>query len=146
MVGGEGDRLLALAARRADVIQLTGFTRGPQGIDFRHFGPDGLADRIAHVRNRAGDRFASLRLSLLVQLAAVVPDPAAHVPAVLAGGSGQLSAARWLESPFTLVGRSVAEVRDEVLRLRDRYGVTDIAVFDDRSVAFDDVVADLSGR
>jgi probable F420-dependent oxidoreductase len=146
MVGGDGDRLLALAARHADVCQLTGFAHRADGTDYRHFGPDGLADRVAHVRAAAGDRFADLRLSVLIQIAAVVPDPPAHVAAVLDGGPAPLTLDQWLESPFTLVGRSVAEVRDKALWLRDRYGVTDIAVFDGRSVAFDDVVADLSGR
>ena len=57
MVGGNGDRLLALAARRAGIVQLVGFTPRPGGNDYRTFSDDGLAGRVAHVRDAAGDRF-----------------------------------------------------------------------------------------
>jgi hypothetical protein len=37
LVGGNGDQLLAVAAERATIIQLIGFTPGPGGNDYQHF-------------------------------------------------------------------------------------------------------------
>src|SRR4029453_16928639 len=76
MVGGNGDRVLALAAAEADIVGLTGFTSGTgrTHTDLSHFTWTGLADRIAPVRHHAGDRFGALELSVLVQLVEVTDD------------------------------------------------------------------------
>ncbi len=69
MVGGNGDRVLDIAARRADIVGLNGITSGSGQVHtgLSHFSWDGLADRIAHVRTCAPERFANLTLSILVQ-------------------------------------------------------------------------------
>lgn len=51
LIAGNGDRLLTVAARTADIIGLTGGD---------HVEGDPLADRISFVRNAAGDRFDQL--------------------------------------------------------------------------------------
>ena len=145
MVGGNGDRLLATAARRADIVQLAGFSPRPGGNDYRYFSEDGLANRIAHVRHAAGDRFPDIELSILVQLAGIVPDPADAVAALWSVDSGALTAEQVLHSPFLQVGSSVAYLCDRVTALAERHGVTYVTVFDGRSDGFDRVVARLSG-
>jgi probable F420-dependent oxidoreductase len=144
MVGGNRDRLLATAARRADIVQLVGFTPRPDGPDYGNFSEDGLRERIAHVRRAAGDRFAAIELSVLVQLAGVVPDP--HEAAAARGPvrSGAMTADQLLRSPFVQLGSSVDELCDRIAALRDRHGVTYITVFDDQSTGFDPVVTRLS--
>ena len=60
MIAGNGDRVLRLAARTADIIGLTGGDRAASGDE------DPLADRIAFVREAAGDRFGGLELNIAI--------------------------------------------------------------------------------
>src|SRR6202008_823375 len=58
LIAGNGNRLLTIAARHADIIGLNGASVGNAA--------DSLADRIELVRNAAGDRFADLELNLAI--------------------------------------------------------------------------------
>jgi probable F420-dependent oxidoreductase len=144
MVGGNGDRILAVAARHADTVQFTGFT-APPGTSFRHFSDEGLADRVRHVRDQAGDRFEKLELSLLIQHARVVDDPRAAVEGLRPVASGAITAEQALASPFMLLG-SVDAICDRIVELRERFGVSYLTVFDGRSDGFDEVASRLAGR
>jgi probable F420-dependent oxidoreductase len=143
MAGGNGDRMLAVAARGAQVVQFTGFTAAATQDQHRtsHFTTDGLADRVEYVRLVAGDRFASLELSLLVQHTRVVTDPRAAIEELLAGAS--LSVQDALDSPFLLFG-SVDEICDRIQELRERFGISYLTVFDGRNAGFDQVVSRLA--
>jgi len=143
MVGGNGDRILAVAARGADIVQFTGFTT-PPGSSYTHFTMDGLADRVDHVRRAAGDRFAGIELSLLVQRAIVTGDPRGVAAELTAVQSGRLTVEQALDSPFLLIG-SVDAICDRVVELRERFDVSYLTVFDGRSPGFDAVVGRLAG-
>lgn len=60
LIAGNGDRLLTVAARHADIIGLTGGDRAAKGDD------DPLAERIAFVRAAAGERFGRLELNIAI--------------------------------------------------------------------------------
>ena len=145
MVGGNADKLLTIAAKRANIIQLVGFTPRPSGNDVRNFSDEGLADRIAYLKGAASDRFADIELSVLVQWAGVVPDPRAKVEEFASVRSGARSADQVLKSPFAQLGSSVEEVCDQIIDLHERHGVSYMTVFDGKSEGFDDVVARLGG-
>lgn len=144
MVGGNGDKLLGIAAERANIIQFTGFTPRPEGNDVRNFSAAGLADRISYVQRVAGRRFADIELSVLVQWAGIVPDPRAAVEQLGSVRSGVTPAEQVLTSPFVQFGSSVSEVCDQIVELHERHGVSYLAVFDGRSERFDEVVARLA--
>ena len=61
----DGDRVLQIGGRHADIVGFTGF--GPSGDGSRssitHFTAAGLDERIAHARAAAGDRASRLRLA-----------------------------------------------------------------------------------
>jgi probable F420-dependent oxidoreductase len=143
MSGGNGDRMLAVAARGARTVQFTGFTAAATQDRHRrtHFTTDGLADRVAYVRRVAGDRFADLELSVLVQRAWVVADPRAALEELLA--DRPISVAEALDSPFMLVG-SVDAICERIHELRERFGISYFTVFDGRNEGFDQVVARLA--
>jgi probable F420-dependent oxidoreductase len=143
MVGGNGDRILAVAAQGADIVQFTGFT-APPGSSFAQFTMDGLADRVDHVRRAAGNRFAGIELSLLVQRAIVTGDPRRVAEDLAVVRSGGLTVEQVLDSPFVLIG-TVDAICDRVVELRDRFGVSYLTVFDGRSPGFDAVVGRLAG-
>jgi probable F420-dependent oxidoreductase len=139
MVGGNGDRMLAVAARRANVVQFMGFTAPPAG-DFSWFTTEGLADRVAYVRRTAGDRSDKLELSVLVQRAYVTDDPKATAAEFI---DEHLPLEQALDCPFMLFG-SVDAICDRILELRERFGITYLTVFDGRHDGFDQVVARLT--
>ncbi len=129
LVGGNGNRLLATAARHADIVGLVGFTSssGLVHTDLSHFTWAGLAERIDHVRRCAGDRFAALELNVLVQWVAA-GDPRAAADE-LAGQTGS-PAELFLDSPFVMLG-SAADLAEHVNRLREA-GVTYLVAFAER--------------
>jgi probable F420-dependent oxidoreductase len=128
MIGGNGDRVLRLAAEQADIVGLTGFTAGTGQVhtDLSHFTWDGLADRVAHVRRYAGDRFDDLELSILVQAARRTDDRRA---AAAEFAAGQVEVEPLLDSPFVLLG-SDDERTAQLARLRDEVGVTYVTTFE----------------
>ena len=129
MVGGNGDRVLELAARTADIVGLVGFTAGTgqRAGDLSHFGWDGLADRVAHLRRAAPNRADALELSLLVQAVYVTDNRQATAERI--AGAFHQTPGFILNSPFVMVG-SAADLADQLRRLRGDHGVTYITVFD----------------
>jgi probable F420-dependent oxidoreductase len=133
LVGGNGSRLLRLAAARASTVQFTGFSPGD---GYRHFSPSGLADRVAIVRSVS----AAPSLSLLAQWAGVVPDPSAAASSLRSVSTGALTPADALASPFVLLGTSVGAVVDQIHAVRAHYGISYITVFDSQSPDFHKVI------
>ena len=70
LIAGNGDRVLTVAAKRADIIGLTGGDRAPGA-------GDPLADRIAFVRDAAGERFDELELNIAIT---AMPTDGSGVP------------------------------------------------------------------
>ncbi|HEX6420400.1 MAG TPA: TIGR03621 family F420-dependent LLM class oxidoreductase [Acidimicrobiales bacterium] len=133
MIGGNGDRLLRLAAAEADIVGLVGFTAGTGRVhtDLSHFTWHGLADRIDHVRRHAGERFDRLELSVLVQGVAVTGDRERTAVDFARGMIDDV--APLLDSPFLLLGTE-AELAEQVRRLCDA-GVTYVTTFEHASEA-----------
>jgi probable F420-dependent oxidoreductase len=129
MVGGNGNRVLQVAATQADIVGLVGFTSGTgrTHTDLSHFTWDGLADRIAHVRRAAGDRFADLELSVLVQRVAITDDRPSAIAEFIGGASIPLGVVA--DSPFLLAGTADL-VAEQLARLRDEHGVTYVTTFE----------------
>jgi probable F420-dependent oxidoreductase len=140
MVGGNGDRVLRVAASHADIVGFVGFMSGTgQQLALTHFTWGGLANRVAHVRREAGARAGGLELSVLVQEVALTDDRRG-VGKKMASDFEQ-PAALLLDSPFVMIGL-VDELADHVRRLRDDHGVTYVTVFE----RFADTFAQVIGR
>lgn len=139
MVGGNGDRVLDLAARHADIVGFVGFTSGTgqRHTDLSHFDWAGLADRIAHVRRAAPARGDDLELSVLVQAVAVTDDRTGAAEEM--ARSFRQPPALVLDSPFVLIG-SADEVADQVTRLQQELGVSYVTVFEPWAEAFAAVI------
>ena len=139
MVGGNGDRVLGLAARTADIVGLVGFTAGTgqHANGLTHFGWDGLANRVAHVRRVAAERVDDLELSLLVQAVFVTDNRRATAERV--AGAFHEAPEFILDSPFVMIG-SAAELAHQLRRLRADHGVTYITVFDTYANDFAQVI------
>jgi probable F420-dependent oxidoreductase len=122
MLGGGGPRLLRMAAREAQIV---GFApqMGTAGRPMlRATTEAALADRVAIVRQAAGSRFEELELNVFVADAGVIghgqPLPASLSAFVKSAGPAAIGG-----SPYLLYG-SAAQLRERLLRRRDRIGIS----------------------
>jgi alkanesulfonate monooxygenase SsuD/methylene tetrahydromethanopterin reductase-like flavin-dependent oxidoreductase (luciferase family) len=133
MIAGNGDRVLRIAARSADIIGLTGGDRAATGDE------DPLADRIAFVRDAAGDRFDDLELNVAVTAMPVDDSgqPDLTIPRISLPG---LSDEELLRHPGVLSG-STEEIADRIRGYREVYGISYVIVQMRHAEAFGKVIA-----
>lgn len=142
LVGGNGPHLLRVAARLADIVQFTGFTRRGDDFDFSAVGGAGFARRCDVFKEAAGDRIEHVELSALVQEVVITDDRREAAAARVERGLPSEDVV--LDSPFFLIG-TLRQIADQLRSLRDRYGLSYFSVFDGRSDGFEAVVEELTG-
>jgi probable F420-dependent oxidoreductase len=133
-IGGGGRRLLELAGREADIVGLAPRTL-PAGdgavvrSDPRSITIAATEEKIAWVREAAGDRFAGLELNVYpTGIPATVTDHARKVAAdmldtVRARTGVEVAVDDWLASPNVWVG-TVDALVEKVRGLRERLGIS----------------------
>ena len=130
LIGGNGTRVLQLAGRVADIVGFAGITHNHDATTVRlsHFDGPGLADRIAVVRDAAGDRFGDIELNALIQAVVVTHDPrraAADLAEAFAADPDAL-----LSSPFLLIGTH-EQMAEQLAARREEFGISYWTVFDE---------------
>jgi probable F420-dependent oxidoreductase len=144
LLGGGGRRMLSLAAREADIVNVN-FNLADGRVS-RALVRSGLADatdeKMAWIKDAAGDRFEDIELSITVFLANITDDRES-VAVPLAAGLGA-EASDVFEMPHFLIG-TVDEVVDQLRRRRDRYGISYVIVPGEIVEAFAPVVELLAG-
>jgi probable F420-dependent oxidoreductase len=140
VVGGNGRRVMRLAAARADAVSLsgigsTGFSPSPESVD----------ERVGMLRGAAGSR--DVELQALVQRVVITDDvrgaaerARGHLPHL-----PTLSVDDILGSPYLLIG-TVDSICEEILVARDRWGFSYFSVFQDAIDAVAPIVSRLAGR
>jgi probable F420-dependent oxidoreductase len=129
IIAGTGDRILALAARRADIVGVAGLMQvpGQPPGSFRMVSAADADDRVAYLRAQAGDRAADLELHVLVQMVVVTPDRRAEAAKLAAEDDLGLTADEILETPFLLLG-TVPEIAEQLRERRERFGFSYLTV------------------
>jgi probable F420-dependent oxidoreductase len=143
-VGGGGRKLLTLAAREADIIGFTPAARAGEITteQARETLPAPWTEKFDWVREAAGDRFADIELQIRYFFAAITDDRSGLAEA--AAPAFGISADEALESGVALVG-TVDECCDLLVRRREEWGVSYIALGDNEYEAFAPVVSRLAG-
>ncbi len=146
LIGGNGRRLLSLAAREADIVGLSGITfrRGGLEPDLSGWRTAEVDARVRLVRETAGDRYDRIELSALVQRV-VVTEARRKAAGELAERWPQLTVDEILQSPYALVG-TVDELVADLKARRERWGIPYYVVFEPAVDALAPVVARLAGR
>jgi probable F420-dependent oxidoreductase len=146
LIGGNGRRILTLAAKEADIVGLSGITFRAGGTepDLSAWKTAAVDERARLVREAAGDRYDRLELSALVQRV-IVTDTPRQVAEELARRRIQLSADEILQSPYALIG-TVDHLVEELQRRRERWGISYYVTFEPYIDAFAPVVARLIGQ
>jgi len=124
LVGVNGPRALAHAARHADTIGLTMLGRTLEGGQ-RHearWAADRLDRTVAYIRNQAGERRAQLELNALVQFVVITDDRKAAAQQVADRVHG-LTVEDALATPFLALGTH-DQIADHLLACRERWGIS----------------------
>jgi probable F420-dependent oxidoreductase len=134
MIGGGGPKLLAVAGRQADIVQLMPSNRGGRtGLDPSQFSAPAIEEKIGWIRAAAGSRFDEIELSAQLLECVVTDRPDEHladfadriatVTERMGGARVDLGTEDLRSSPIVAVG-TVEEVCQRLGDTRDRYGIT----------------------
>ncbi|MBW8485437.1 TIGR03621 family F420-dependent LLM class oxidoreductase [Actinomadura parmotrematis] len=136
LLGSGGPRMLRLAAREADIVNLTLRVRADgTGPDTGDGGPDAFARKIDIVREAAGDRFAAIELGTSILQVGAPRDAASWSAAAPAAQAG---------TPQILAG-GPAEMADRLRHWRETLGLTHFVLHHETDLdAFAPVVAELA--
>jgi probable F420-dependent oxidoreductase len=145
LIGGGGPKVLAIAAREADIVGVNpsipkGYIDGSAAADTT---PERLDQKLGWVRDAAGDRFDDLELNILCFLTNIAEgagDQLDDTAKLFRVTAEQLAA-----SPYAWVGAAPA-VCDQLRAARDRWGTSYFVVQGEAAMeAAAPVVAELSG-
>ncbi|MFN8023525.1 MAG: TIGR03621 family F420-dependent LLM class oxidoreductase [Acidimicrobiales bacterium] len=147
MIGGGARKVLTLAGQVADIVSFNFDNRagrvGPESV--QSAAASVMEQRIAWVRDGAGDRFDRIELEVGAYFTIVTPDtPTAQVAADKMGEMFGMSADDMLAHPNALIG-TVDEICDRLVERRERYGISFVTVSERNLDAFAPVVARLAG-
>lgn len=142
LLGGNGKRMLRLAARHADIAAFSGAASADSGA-LSLLRPSVLDERMALYRSFAAGRETPAELNILVQVVAVDADRRATARK-LAEHAPDLTEDELLEHPVVLAG-SVKDIADQVRAHRERFGFTYLTVLEPNLEAFAPVLEELRG-
>jgi probable F420-dependent oxidoreductase len=143
LIGGARPRLLALAAREADIVAFATKVDADGTHDFVDSTGPALARKVAWVREVAGPRFASLELH--IHVGGVIMTPQRRQMADSMAGTVGLTGEQLLDCLQALIG-TVDEIVEDLLRRRELYSISYISVDERFMDALAPVVARLGGR
>ncbi|HEX5164215.1 MAG TPA: TIGR03621 family F420-dependent LLM class oxidoreductase [Thermomicrobiales bacterium] len=144
-IGGGGKRLLTFAAQEADTVGILARARPAGGLGFGNDETDdAIARKVDWVRSAAGARFERLELAMLIWDVIITDNRRAAAETIASGARG-VTADEVLASPYYLLG-SVDAIVDQILGLRERFGISHFSVFPEDMEFFAPVVARLRGK
>jgi probable F420-dependent oxidoreductase len=144
LLGGGGRRMLRLAAREADIVNVNFDLR--EGHVNRDLVRSGLAEatdeKLAWIRDAAGERLDRIELSVTIFLANITDDRESVAMAMAAGLGARPQDI--LDMPHFLIG-TVDQLVDALRLRRDRYGISFVIVPGEVAEEFAPAVARLAG-
>ncbi len=144
LLGGGGRRMLRLAAREADIVNVN-FDLGEGRVN-RTLVRTGLAaatdEKVAWIKEAAGDRIELIELSVTIFLANITDDRESLAAAVASGLGAEPRDI--LEMPHFLIG-TVDEMVTDLQKRKERYGISYVMVPGEVAEAFAPVLERLAG-
>lgn len=146
MVGGNGDRVLRLAAKYADIAAFAGARTVPGSVTGRlvPLKAEDLDERIARYQWFAAGRGEAAELNLMIQ-SVVITNHRERVIRPFLKQMPHLTTGQALELPIFLTG-TLRQIIGQVRERRDRYGFSYFAVLERHMREFAPVVSELRGR
>ena len=145
VLGGGGKRMLGLAGREADIVSVN-FNLSEGRVN-RNLVRTGMADatdeKVAWIKEAAGERFPAIEMSVTVFVANVTDDRISVAEAMAAGLQSQPG--EILQTPHFLIG-SVEQIIEDLQARRERYGISYVIVPDEAAQSLAPVVERLTGN
>lgn len=151
LIGGGGPKLLAVAARQADIVQILPLTRrGAPVTSFAPISEDAYQEQVDLVRKEAGARFDRIELSILLSHVTITDDTERALEDLASRyewpGSGVPDLDALRRSPAVAVG-SLDEVCDKLVWVRETFGFSYFqAPVDVKPVSLAPVIEGVRGR
>jgi probable F420-dependent oxidoreductase len=144
IIGGGGRRVLSFAARHADIVSINvNLREGTGGLETApDASPDRTRQKVAWVKEAAGDRFEHLELNALIGFV-MITDEAAGMAEAMAPSFG-ISPEDALHVPLALLG-TLDEMAEELEWRRQEYGISYWSIESDSWETLGPVVAKLAG-
>jgi probable F420-dependent oxidoreductase len=145
LIGGGAPKILALAAREAQIVGINANLKSGDGNSkeaAHSLTPEATDQKLAWLREAAGDHFENLELQTLVGFVHETDDPTSIAEAI-AGGFG-VSADDALLAPVTLVGSQQGMI-ELLQRRRERWQMSYVVVPSESIDMLAPVVAQLAG-
>ncbi|NUR25284.1 MAG: TIGR03621 family F420-dependent LLM class oxidoreductase [Catenulispora sp.] len=150
-LGGGGKRLLTLAAREAQIIGLAPriIPGDVPGLDAPSITAAATEEKIAWIREAAGDRFADIELNTYATGAPMTVTSSTRAKLqeradqIHAKTGVELTVEELMESPHVFIG-SRKELTAKFIALRERFGISSFLVNDVEAMA--PVIEELAGR
>src|SRR5580700_10161213 len=144
IIGGGGRRVLSFAAQHADIVSINvNLRQGTGGVETAADAtPERTRQKVAWVKEAAGDRFDDLELNSLIGFV-VVTDDAAGLAASMAPAFG-IDPADALHVPLALAG-TLDEMAEELEWRRHEYGISYWSIESDAWETLGPIVAKLAG-
>ncbi len=146
VIGGGGPKILALAAKEADIVGINANLRSGDGNTpdaAKSLTPAATDAKLATLRSAAGAHFDDLEIQTLVGFVHVTDD-AGPIFEGMAGHFG-ITPAEARQAPVTLVG-TVDEIVDMLEERRERWQMSYVVVEAAFAEAFEPVIARLAGK
>jgi alkanesulfonate monooxygenase SsuD/methylene tetrahydromethanopterin reductase-like flavin-dependent oxidoreductase (luciferase family) len=144
VIGGGGQRVLSFAAQHADIVSinvnLREGTGGPETAP--DASPERTREKVAWVREAAGERFADLELNALIGFVMITED-ASGIADAMAPHFG-IDPADALHVPLALLG-TLDEMTEELEWRRAEYGISYWSIESESWETLAPVVAKLAG-
>jgi probable F420-dependent oxidoreductase len=145
VVGGGGPKLLAVAAKHAQIVGINANLRAGRGDhpdSIRSLTAAATDEKVARLRAAAGDRFDDLEIQTLTGFVLVTDDRAPIAEGIASAFGVPVDVA--LETPAVLVG-TTQEIVDDLRARRERWQMSYIVVPEECVDAMAPVVAELAG-
>lgn len=154
-VGGGGPKMLALAAKYADIISVATPTSKEGKLLLSGITMDKTRERVEVIRKAAGDRFDDIELNWTITMIIVTDDREQTAEMALAAldrgfppnieVDTKLTVEEILESPYLAIG-SVEEIADQIRNVRAKTTMSYVGVFPTQMDAFAPIIPLLAGE
>ena len=143
MIAGGGERILALAAREADIVGLAPRSRRDGTLDPASISAEATDRKLAAVRAAAGERFPQLEINVFVY--AVELDDDRDATAERLAADFELPTETVRDSPHVLIG-SPERIAEQMIERRKRLGISYVVVSEPLMEPLSQIIPLLSGR
>ncbi|MFC4606110.1 LLM class F420-dependent oxidoreductase [Rhodococcus kronopolitis] len=154
-VGGGGPKMLALAAKYADIISVAAPSNKEGKMLLSGITMEATAARVEKIREAAGDRFDDIELNWTITAIMPTDDREAMAEMALAALDNgyppnievdvKLSVEDILNSPYLAFG-TYEEIADQIRAVRARTSMSYVGIFPTQMEAFAPVIAELRGE